>query len=110
MSKNKLYLNAKLNISKFDEEVKILSDEVRLDLFEKISNIHNDIGNYSYIKDLSNILIELSTKLNVSVAEIRLYNDNDTVSFTVFDGNKYEYVKFNPRKEKLEKIINKING
>jgi len=106
MNKNKLYLNAKLNISKFDEEVKILSDEVRLDLFEKISNI--DSQSDGYIMALGDILMELSNKLNVSIAEIAL--ENDTVTFTVFDGNNYEYVTFCSRRKKLKKIMDKING
>jgi len=105
MGKNKLYLNAKLNISKIEDvEVQILPDDVRLDLFEKISNLNNESD--GYIMALGDILMKLANTFNVSIAEIAL--DDDTITFTVFDGNKYEYVTFCSRRKKLKKIMDKI--
>jgi len=103
---HKFYFTQIITIESGDIEVQILSDNDRINLFEKLFNINKE-NQYTTLFDLMEICKNLVKELNISVGNLDI-NDDYSISFIVFDGNKYEYVKFNPRKEKLEKIITKI--
>lgn len=89
---------------------KILSDESVEKLLSRLSNLSNRLGYYVYTDCIIQEIQRLAKAEKVAVADMHYLDNKETLAFVILKGRLYQPIIYCPRKYKLKKLKNRIDG
>ena len=80
----------------------ILSNNDKLELFDKMSIINRKFNLYTYIDGIDRVVQKLAKSRGVAITN--MHYEGDTLCFIIFKGDKYQSIRYSERKLKLLKL------